>query len=75
MSKVSRELALLRATMASDVQLVDFEAPDGDPVRVDVNDVSMLEKRGANNTRITLKNGKNVVVAGTVEEVTDKLKA
>ncbi len=53
-------------------RLVEFEQPDGDAIFVNPRDVSIVEvHRG--DVRITLKNGEEKTVVGTVANVASKL--
>ncbi len=74
MTKVSREILLLRAQVADSAmtRLVEFEQSDGDPIFINPRDVSIVEAhRGG--ARVVMKSGEEKTVVGTDADVASRL--
>lgn len=63
------QLVQAMVDLQNHVKLVQLEQIDGDPEFVDPDDVSRVEHRTADSSRIHLKGGKNFVVKGAAIDV------
>ena len=82
MSKTSRELALMRASLSplgppgpteAKLRLVTFEQTDGDNISVNPETVQSVEEIASNRSRIVLRDGTSHVVAGSHDTVIEQL--